>query len=190
MIIFNNKDSSKPYSIFHEYYLKALENNQPNADAICVSSYSKEHNFVDSRFVNLKLIDGEDFIFFSNYNSPKARQYDSHNQISISIFWHSINIQVRLKAIIKKTSNDFNQLYFKNRSQEKNALAISSFQSKPISSFQEVKDKYQNILKHSDVGKCPDYWGGYSFKPYVFEFWEGNKFRLNKRNLYSKEGIN
>ena len=35
---------------------------------------------------------------------------------------------------------------------------------------------------------CPENWGGYSFTPYEIEFWEGNKFRLNKRDLYKKEG--
>ena len=34
---------------------------------------------------------------------------------------------------------------------------------------------------------CPDYWGGYEFKPFSIEFWEGNDFRLNKRNLYVLE---
>jgi pyridoxine/pyridoxamine 5'-phosphate oxidase len=33
----------------------------------------------------------------------------------------------------------------------------------------------------------PSYWGGYSFTPYEIEFWEGNEFRLNKRNLYKKD---
>ena len=30
----------------------------------------------------------------------------------------------------------------------------------------------------------PDYWGGFKFKPYYFEFWEGHKSRLNKREIF------
>ena len=30
----------------------------------------------------------------------------------------------------------------------------------------------------------PNYWGGYSFVPYYFEFWEGGEYRLNKRNVF------
>ena len=35
--------------------------------------------------------------------------------------------------------------------------------------------------------KRPEYWGGYSFVPYYFEFWEGNENRLNKRHVFSME---
>ena len=30
----------------------------------------------------------------------------------------------------------------------------------------------------------PEYWGGFTFTPYYFEFWEGNKNRINKRVAY------
>ena len=38
----------------------------------------------------------------------------------------------------------------------------------------------------TDLKKCPDFWGGYSFTPYYFEFWEGHESRLNKREVYKK----
>ncbi|MDB9816017.1 pyridoxamine 5'-phosphate oxidase, partial [Gammaproteobacteria bacterium] len=31
------------------------------------------------------------------------------------------------------------------------------------------------------------YWGGFSFEPYYFEFWTGQKFRLNKRESFQLE---
>ena len=185
MIVFKDNCNSEPYKKFCKYYMQAIEDGQPNADAICISSYSKNQNLVDSRFVNLKFVDGQDFIFFSNYSSPKALQFNSHDLISVSIFWHKINLQIRMKAYIRKTNKDFNKLYFKDRSPEKNALAISSMQSNQINSFQEVKEKYYDALKHSDLDNCPEYWGGYAFRPYIFEFWEGHKNRLNKRTSFA-----
>ena len=91
-----------------------------------------------------------------------------------------------MKAKIKKTSNEFNQKYFFDRSEEKNALAISSNQSKQIDSYNQVKENYNKSLKTDDLKKCPEYWGGYSFTPYYFEFWEGHESRLNKREVYKK----
>ena len=38
--------------------------------------------------------------------------------------------------------------------------------------------------KLEDLAKCPDYWGGFSFVPYYFEFWEGNESRINKRESF------
>jgi pyridoxine/pyridoxamine 5'-phosphate oxidase len=91
-----------------------------------------------------------------------------------------------MQAKIKKTSNDYNHQYFFDRSQKKNALAISSSQSNPIISYEQVKENYNKSLKNDDLKKCPDFWGGYSFTPYYFEFWEGHESRLNKREVYKK----
>ena len=184
LIKFINDNSQAPYALLKSKYNAALKANQTNIEAISISSYSIQFNEVRSRFVNLKFIDNKEFIFFSNYQSPKAKDFLDHNQISALIYWNNINVQIRLKGIIKKTSKEFNNIYFQDRSKKKNALAISSSQSLPIESYESVIKKYNNVLKNDNLEKCPDYWGGYSFKPYYFEFWEGHETRLNKRNTY------
>ena len=175
-----------PYQLFKEKYDEALNAGQKGIEAISISSYNNKLNEVDSRYVNLKFIIDEEFIFFSNYNSPKAASFNSHNQMTALLYWPSINVQIRVKAKIKKTLNEFNQRYFFDRPQEKNALAISSNQSKPIESYSQVKENYNKSLKNDDLKKCPEFWGGYSFTPYYFEFWEGHELRLNKREVYEK----
>ena len=188
MIQFNNLNQEIPYQLLKEKYDEAFDLGQKGIEAISISSFNKEISEVDSRYVNLKFISNDEFIFFfSNYDSPKASSFNSHSQIAALIYWPSINVQIRMKAQIKKTTNEFNQKYFFDRSEEKNALAISSNQSKKIGSFEQVKKNYNRSLKNDDLKECPRYWGGYSFKPYEIEFWEGNEFRLNKRNLYTKD---
>ena len=186
MIHFKDLNSEIPYQLVKEKYYEALNANQEVIEAISISSYNKEINEVDSRYVNLKFILNEEFIFFSNYKSPKAAAFNSHNQIAALIYWSSTNIQIRIKAKIKKTSDEFNQKYFFDRSEEKNALAISSNQSKEIDSYNQVKENYNNSLNNDDLRKCPEYWGGYSFTPYYFEFWEGHESRINKREIFQK----
>jgi pyridoxamine 5'-phosphate oxidase len=186
MITFVNNPKSKPFKILRDKYKQAIAHNQQNIEAISVSSFCKRSNEVDSRYVNLKFINNDEFIFFSNYDSSKAAAFNSHNQIAASIYWSSINVQIRMKAKIKKTSNEFNQKYFFDRSKEKNALAISSNQSKPIDSYSQVKENYNRSLENDDLKKCPQYWGGYSFSPYYFEFWEGHESRINKREIFNK----
>jgi pyridoxamine 5'-phosphate oxidase len=188
MIEFNNLNSEIPYQLLKEKYDEAVDAGQKGIEAISISSYNKEISEIDSRYVNLKFINNDEFIFFSNYDSPKASAFNSNNQIAALFYWSSINVQIRMKAQIKKTSKKFNQKYFFDRSKEKNALAISSKQSKPIESFKQVKENYEYALMNDDLKTCPKYWGGFSFVPYEIEFWEGNEFRLNKRNLYLKEG--
>jgi pyridoxamine 5'-phosphate oxidase len=186
MIKFNNINQEVPYLLFKAKYDDAVDAGQKGIEAISISSYNKEINEVDSRYVNLKFISNDEFIFFSNYSSPKASSFNSHNQISALVYWPSVNVQIRIKAKIKKTSNKYNQKYFFQRSEGKNALAISSNQSKIIDSFETVQENFKKSLKNDDLKECPKYWGGYSFTPFEIEFWEGNEFRLNKRDLYKK----
>ena len=184
MIEFIQYCSEKPYSRLKKEYDKAKLFKQDLIQAISISSYSKINNEVDVRFVNLKMIKGKEFIFFTNYNSKKSEDFKMHNQIAASFLWPKTNTQIRMKATIKKVSSEFNQEYFLKRSKEKNALAISSNQSQVISSFEDVKTKFDQTLSSSDLKKCPTYWGGYSFIPFSFEFWKGHEYRLNKRDLY------
>ena len=187
MIIFNNLSKENPYVMFKEKYDQAIESEQEYIESICISSFSTKNHEVNARFVNLKFINNNEFIFFSNYDSEKANEFKMHNQIVGVIFWNSINVQIRMKAKIKKTPNDFNQKYFFQRSIEKNALAISSYQSQKIGSFSHVKENFNKSLKNDDLKTCPEYWGGYAFIPYYFEFWEGDEFRLNKREVFEKK---
>ena len=190
MIKFINSCSKEPYKALKDKYNEAKNAGQKNIEAICISSYDIINKEVDARFVNLKYVDNKKFIFFSNYESPKALSFNTHNQISALVYWSSINVQIRMKAKIKRTTDKFNQKYFFDRSEEKNALAISSNQSKPIKSYSQVIENYNKSLESDDLKKCPEFWGGYSFTPYYFEFWEGHESRINKREVFDKiDGI-
>lgn len=188
MIKFINVDDSKPFNIFKENYRNALDNNQKSIDAMAISSYCKSTNEVNSRFVNLKYVDNNKLIFFSNYNSPKAQEFKNHDNVSALIFWHTINMQIRIKAKINKTSEAYSNNYFLSRSSEKNALAISSNQSNEIDSYESVINKYEKVLYSADLQKRPSYWGGYELVPFAFEFWKGHSNRLNKREEYKLKG--
>ena len=188
MINFLNSSHEKPYILFQSLYQKAIENGQKGVEAISVSSYNEPLKEVEARYVNLKYIDNNEWIFFSNYLSPKANQFESHDQVSILIYWASINTQIRMKAKIFKTSSEFSDEHFQGRTKEKNALAISSNQSQVVDSFDQVTKNFNETLEiMTSETPRPDFWGGYSFTPYYFEFWQGHENRLNKRHVFMQE---
>ena len=190
MIIFENLPSEKPYKEFSSFYNKAKSLGQTQIEAMAISSYNSSKKQVDSRYVNLKYIIGEEWIFFSNYNSKKASDFSSNKFISALFFWQSINLQVRIKAEVFKTSEDFSDKHFSVRELDKNVLAISSRQSQKIESYEMVKENFNKTLDDaSSIKSRPSYWGGFSFKPFEFEFWQGNESRLNKRESYSFDRV-
>ena len=123
-------------------YEKSLNAKQSNIEAICISSYSSKNNEVNARYVNLKFVSGKQFIFFSNYESPKSQDFKMHNQISACFYWSSTDTQIRMKAYVERTSQEYNQAYFANRDKKKNALAIMSKQSSSIDSYEALQSKY------------------------------------------------
>tara|TARA_B100000212_G_C27374433_1_gene534055 strand:- start:54 stop:650 length:597 start_codon:yes stop_codon:yes gene_type:complete len=182
-IIKNN--NCPPYLDFFKYYNDALSTKQKNIEAICISSYNKNTGEVESRYVNLKYINNDEWIFFSNYESPKSNNFFKHPQISALFYWQNIDVQIRIKARISKTDQNFSDLHFEKRDRKKNALAISSKQSMKIESYTKVKENFLKIYNSASELKRPSHWGGFTFVPYYFEFWEGHKSRLNKRKTYT-----
>lgn len=186
MIEFTERSIEEPLVKFYHLYSSARNKKDKSSDVAVISSFSKTRNEVNSRCVNIKFVINDKFIFFSNYDSPKSNEFKEHNQVSAIFNWRSINSQIRMKGTILKTPPSYNKAYFYNRDIYKNALSISSNQSAVISSFDEVKSKYEDVKTSRDLTKCPDYWGGFSIKMYEIEFWLGHEFRLNKRELYKK----
>ena len=188
MVKIDNLPNSKPYELLKKYFYEAKSAKQQPIDAILICSYNKEANEVDARFVNIKYILSEEWIFFSNYNSSKAKDFLTHDQITAIWYWSNIDLQIRIKANIKKTSQTISDKHFSERLKEKNALSISSMQSKEIKSHKKVIENYNKVLKENNLSERPEYWGGYSFTPYYFEFWEGHKHRINRREAFNKSG--
>jgi pyridoxamine 5'-phosphate oxidase len=177
----------KPLREFSRFYEKALLSNQQSIEASCVSTKKKKKKSAHSRFVNIKYVNNQDFIFFSNYESNKANEIKTSSKVSMAFYWNTINVQIRIEGNINKIDEIVSDKHFNIRGDEKNALAISSRQSRKIDSYELVKKNYKIQLdKANKTFKRPIYWGGYSISPYYFEFWEGHKSRLNKRDVYEK----
>lgn len=182
MISILDLSNDKPYLVFKRILEEAVERDQRFLEVAAISSYNKAKNEVESRYVNLKYIIKDEWIFFSNYKSVKAKNFQEHNQISVLLYWEKINVQIRLKALIEKTSAIFSDEHYDKRDIKKNIIAHISNQSNKIDSYEALKYKFEN--SSIDYSKRPNFWGGYSFKPYYFEFWKGNEYRMNKREIF------
>ena len=120
--------------------------------------------------------------FFSNYNGKKAQDFQSHSQINATLYWSSIDLQIRMKAKIRRTSKEFSDMHFQSRDIKKNALAIISNQSEQIKSYEEVVKRYNSFLNKKDNSKIvrPDHWGGFSFVLIILNFGKDTNQELIK----------
>lgn len=184
MIVFKDISNELPYKKFLNLYKKAEEINEPCLDVICLSTFDFLKNEANARFLNLKYIYNDNWIFFSNYNSVKANEIAQNNKVSMTMYWKSLEVQIRLKGKILKSSEKISDSHYESREELKNALSVSSNQSSKVDSYEYVLRNYNEVLDKKKFTKRPKYWGGYTFVPYYFEFWEGHKSRINKREAY------
>jgi len=140
------------------------------------------------RIVLLKLFDEHGFVFFTNYESRKAKQIARNPKVSVLFPWHVMGRQVKMTGEVEKVTTAESLKYFSTRPRGSQIGAWSSSQSQMISSrsvlvsmFDSMKKKYDN----KDV-PLPPFWGGYRVKPQTFEFWQARESRLHDRFIYHK----
>lgn len=174
-----------PFDMLISWWDEALLADIPMSDAVFLSTIS-DNKMPDARIVLLKNFSKEGLIFYSNYESSKAKQIEANPNVCMVIFWPELEKQIRIRGTIKKTSRAASEQYFAQRPVGAQISAHASKQSSFISSRQELEKEVARVkAKFADKPiPCPEHWGGYMLTPNYFEYWQGRKNRLHDRIIY------
>ncbi|WP_246234402.1 pyridoxamine 5'-phosphate oxidase [Streptomyces boluensis] len=143
-----------------------------------------------SRTVLLKAYDERGFVFFTNYESRKARDITAHPYVSLLFPWHPMARQVIVTGTALRTGRDETAAYFRTRPHGSQLGAWASTQSSVVASRAELEDAYAELAARYPEGEqvpVPPHWGGFRVVPQRVEFWQGRENRLHDRICYVRE---
>ncbi|MEP6636902.1 MAG: pyridoxamine 5'-phosphate oxidase [Acidobacteriota bacterium] len=178
-----------PLKLFQSWLDEAIAAgiNLPEAMTLATSTSDGKPS---ARLVLLKQADDRGFVFFTNYNSVKARELDSNPQAALVFYWPQLERQVRVEGTVQRTPAAESDSYFKTRPRESQIGAQASPQSKVIPSrefLQQKVDELEKLYDGRDVER-PDNWGGYRLQAERIEFWKGRPGRLHDRISFVRRG--
>ena len=177
-----------PINQFQSWLNDAVEAQLPLPEAMTLATATPDGR-PSARMVLLKQVDDDGFVFFTNYQSAKARQLDANPYASLVFYWPQLERQVRVEGSVVRTSEQESREYFRTRPRESQIGAWASAQSEMISgrdALEERARELEALYCDRDID-CPEHWGGYRLRPERIEFWKGRVGRLHDRILYQRD---
>jgi pyridoxamine 5'-phosphate oxidase len=177
-----------PFPRFLRWWALAREAS-PYADAMSLATASAA-GVPSARMVLLRGCDSRGFVFFTNYESAKARDLDENPMAALVFDWPDLHRQVRATGAVERLAREESEAYFALRPVEHRLSTWASPQSRPIGNRAALEHRIEQVrqsFRDTDV-PLPPFWGGYRVTPETFEFWQGREHRLHDRIRYTRDG--
>lgn len=180
--------NSDPMLQFTTWFDQARETEIADPTAMVLATVGSSGQ-PSQRTVLLKYYDEKGFVFFTNFESRKAREIKTNPRVSLLFVWLDLERQVMINGLAAKISAAESAKYFMTRPKESQMAAWVSSQSHTLSSRQILMQKFQEMKRKIGEGKVPlpSFWGGFRVEPVEIEFWQGRKNRLHDRFLYTRK---
>lgn len=178
---------SDPFLWFLDELQKAVAQKIPEPNAMQLATVSPE-GFPSVRTVLFKGFVRGGFGFYTNYESPKARDLQATQKAALNFFWPTLETQIRVEGPVDLQTRAESEDYFKTRARLSQLGAWASHQSSEIPNLDWLEKRvaeFEEKFRGQDI-PCPPNWGGFRLVPLRFEFWYGRQGRLHERYIFER----
>jgi pyridoxamine 5'-phosphate oxidase len=178
-----------PIEKFQVWWKRALLNSPlQQKSAVCVSTID-EDGFPSGRFVDLKSVDEDGFVFCTYLDSVKGKHIQKNPKVAITVWWDHVGYQVRIIGEAAPINESEAVDFWKTRSRSAQLTTTAFQQSQPLIEEQELTTRMQTVTNKfvdMEIPK-PVSWGGYRVHPLTIEFLTFAESRLHLRELYRRQ---
>ena len=158
---------------------------EPNAMAVGTASPDGAPSV---RFVLLKGLSSDGFVFYTNLESRKGRELLANPRCALLFPWHPLERQVRVEGYAAELTRAEVEAYFASRPRGSQLGAWASHQSTVVDGRDELDAAYDEAAARFDGVDVPvpEAWGGFRVRPERVEFWQGRTGRMHDRLVYRR----
>lgn len=175
-----------PINQFKAWWRDALlDSPLQQKSAVCVSTID-ERGFPAARFVDLKSVCDQGFVFCTYFDSNKGQQISMNNKAAMTCWWDHVGYQVRIVGHAEAISDKEADNYWAKRSRSAQATTFAFEQSQPLESEERLEIVFEETLLELEDKPIPRpvNWGGYRIRPISIEFLTFRENRLHLRECY------
>ena len=178
----------EPIKQFIGWLQEAESAEVPQPDAMTLATCSRDGH-PSARIVLLRGVDERGFVFFTNYESRKARDLEENRLAALVFCWLPLSRQVRVEGRVDPLGTLESDRYFARRPRGHQIAAHASPQSQVIKDRLVLENQFADLTRTLE-GKAvprPRHWGGYRIVPDQVEFWQEGENRLHDRLRYRRD---
>ncbi len=182
-------EAGEPFALFGQWLEEAKAKEPNDANAMTLATVDAD-GLPDARMVLLKGFDEQGFVFYTNTQSQKGTQLETHPKAALLFHWKSLRRQVRIRGAVTRVTDAEADAYFASRARASQIGAWASDQSRPLPDRFALEKRVAECTVKFGLGKVerPPHWTGYRVAPDAMEFWRDRAFRLHDRMLFVRAG--